>query len=331
MSHTPAARSQESAGHLQHYDFLTQAQSFQDDVLRGLALAQKAISPKYFYDARGSELFEAICELPEYYPTRTELLIMRESAPEMARLLGEGTQLIEFGSGASTKTKLLIKQARPAVYVPIDISESALRGAACELAVAFPWLNICSVCADFTRPLTLPEIAGLKALRRAAYFPGSTIGNFERSEARRFLKLARELLGREGVLIIGVDLKKDRATLEAAYDDAQGVTAAFNLNVLARINRELHGDFKLSSFRHKAFYSEALGRVEMHLESLRDQTVHVAGKRFDFKSSETIHTEISCKYSIEEFQAMARSAGFHAQRVWTDPRQLFSVHALVSA
>lgn len=329
----PATRSQaqsKSFGVVRHYNFLPQVDSFRDDVLSGFALPQKAISPKYFYDSRGSELFEAICNLPEYYPTRTELGIMRDSATEIAEQIGPGTLLIEFGSGASTKTKILIEHARPALYVPIDISDSALQGASDTLSGAFPWLNVASICADFTKPLALPEFTGIDLARRVVYFPGSTIGNFERTEALRFLELTRKLLRPKGILIVGVDLKKDRATLEAAYDDSQGVTAAFNLNLLARINRELRGDFQFQRFRHKAFYDEGHGRVEMHLESLVNQFAHVSGKRFDFKPGETIHTEISCKYSVEEFQAMARSAGFRADRVWTDPRRLFSVHAMAA-
>ncbi|MEO7404943.1 MAG: L-histidine N(alpha)-methyltransferase, partial [Burkholderiales bacterium] len=268
-------------------------------------------------------------ELPEYYPTRTELAIMRQYAADMSALIGAGAALIEFGSGASTKTRLLIEAALPALYMPIDISESALAGACDALVQDFPWLNVCTVCADFTKPFDLPELPGGGSARRVAYFPGSTIGNFTPAEARGCLKIVREMVGRDGLLLVGVDLKKEKATLELAYDDPRGVTAAFNLNLLTRINRDLAGDFVLERFRHVAFYDPAVGRIEMHLESMADQWVAVAGRRFSCKRGETIHTEISCKYSVGEFQALGRGAGFDANRVWTDERAMFSVHALV--
>ena len=320
------------AGVVRHVSYPTRSVSFADDVLTGLALPKKSIPPKYFYDARGSVLFEEICELPEYYPTRTELAIMRQYAGEMSALIGPAAALIEFGSGASTKTRLLIEAARPALYLPIDISESALAGACDALVHDFPWLSVCTVCADFTEPFDLPALPTLPSggtARRVAYFPGSTIGNFTPHEAQGFLKIVREMVGRDGLLLVGVDLKKQKATLDLAYDDPRGVTAAFNMNLLTRINRELAGDFVLERFRHVAFYDQSLGRIEMHLASLADQTVQVAGERFSFNRDETIHTEISCKYSIDEFQDLGRGAGFDAQRVWTDAGAMFSVHALV--
>jgi dimethylhistidine N-methyltransferase len=315
---------------VRYYNFLGTGPSFGDDVLDGLARPQKSIPPKYFYDERGSKLFEAICELPEYYPTRTEMAIMKRCIGEVVRLLGPDTQLVEFGSGAGVKTRLMIEHLEPSLYVPVEIAEGALREACAELTRRFPWLNINAVVADFARPLKLPEFIGMPIRRKVVYFPGSTIGNFTPEEAGRFLANVREIVGSGGILVIGVDLKKEKAVLDAAYDDAQGVTAAFNLNLLARINRELGGDFQLKRFRHKAFYDEAQGRVEMHLESLYRQFVHVAGRRFDFTPGETIHTEISCKYTIEEFRRLAAAARFHAEAVWTDPANLFAVHAMMA-
>jgi dimethylhistidine N-methyltransferase len=312
------------------YNFLSEGKSFLDEVLAGLARPQKSLPPKYFYDIRGCELFEKICELPEYYPTRTELAIMHEHAGAMAKFLGPDCQLIEFGSGSSTKTRVLIERLRPPLYVPIDIAGEAIRAAAAGLAQAFPWLNINGVCADYTRPLTLPEFVGVPIRRKAVYFPGSTIGNFTPHEAIEFLQLARRMVGPGGALLIGVDLKKNKQALDAAYDDAAGVTAAFNLNLLARINRELGGDFQLRRFRHKAFYDVAKGRIEMHIESLASQFVHVGGERFRFSAGETIHTEISCKYGIEEFQAVAQRAGFAPEQTWIDAAKLFSVHGMIA-
>ncbi|HKC44891.1 MAG TPA: L-histidine N(alpha)-methyltransferase [Burkholderiales bacterium] len=318
------------AGVVRYYNVLVEGPSFLDDVLAGLAAPRKAIPAKYFYDWRGSKLFEAICELPEYYPTRTEIAIMQRHVDEIVRVLGRDTQLVEYGSGASVKTRLLIERARPSLYVPIDISEQQLRSACTELAQLFPWLNINAVVADFTRPLKLPEFVGVPIRRKAVYFPGSTIGNFTPGEAREFMRGVHGLVGPGGMLVIGVDLKKDKSVLDAAYDDSRGVTAEFNLNLLARINRELGGDFQVKRFRHKAFYDPAKGWVEMHLESLYQQLVHVAGRRFEFKPGETIHTEISCKYTVKEFQDLARGARFHPEQVWTDPANLFAVHALMA-
>jgi dimethylhistidine N-methyltransferase len=320
----------ETAGVVRFYSLLTARTSFREDVLAGLAAPQKAIPPKYFYDERGSALFERICELPEYYPTRTEMAIMRANAGEIARLLGPAIELVEFGSGASTKTRLLIEHCRPALYVPIDIATEQLKATAAALSADYPWLNISGIEADFAAPIVLPEFVGPPMKRKVIYFPGSTIGNFTPDEALAFLHNCRRLAGSGGILLIGVDLKKDKRILDAAYDDAQGVTAAFNLNLLARINRELDGDFNLGRFRHRAFYDEAKGRIEMHLESRYAQIAHVAGKRFDFKLGETIFTEISCKYSVEEFRRLASQARFHPERVWTDADGLFSVHAMMA-
>lgn len=317
-------------GIVRHYTYQTETASFLDDVLRGLAAPQKTLPPKYFYDGEGSRLFEEICELPEYYPTRTEMAIMRQHVPEIVKLLGPDMELIELGSGASVKTSLLIEQGLPALYVPIEISDDALRSASARLAAQFPWLHICAVRADFSRALRMPSFTGVPVRLKVVYFPGSTIGNFTPEEAVALLRNVRELAGTGGRLLIGVDLKKDRRTLEAAYDDAAGVTARFNLNLLARINRELGGDFQLQRFRHKAFYDEHRGRVEMHLESVYSQFVHVNGRRFDFKPGETIHTENSYKYMVSEFQALARRARFEPQHVWLDAAGRFSVHLMIA-
>jgi dimethylhistidine N-methyltransferase len=329
MTARPSARRQ-GVGIVRFYSILTRQTSFQDDVLRGLALPQKAIPPKYFYDERGSQLFERICELPEYYPTRTEMALMERHVDEMVTLLGPDAQLVEFGSGASVKTRLLVDRLEPSLYVPIDISETALREACRALALMFPWLNISAVTADFTEPIRLPEFVGIPVHRKVVYFPGSTIGNFTPDEALEFLKGVREIVGPGGMLLIGVDLKKDKRVLDAAYDDAQGVTAEFNLNLLHRINRELGGDFQVKRFRHQAFYDERAGRIEMHLESLYRQFAHVAGQRFEFREGETIHTEISCKYGVEEFRQLVSRARFHAEKAWTDPANLFAVHAMMA-
>ena len=317
-------------GVVRFYNFLPGGDSFLDDVLTGLARPQKTLPPKYFYDLRGCELFEKICELPEYYLTRTELALMREHAGAMAKFVGPNCQLIEFGSGSSTKTRILIERLAPPLYVPVDIAGEAIRAAAAGLVHAFPSLNINGVCADYTKPLKLPEFVGVPIRRKAVYFPGSTIGNFTPPEAIEFLRLARDMVGAGGALLIGVDLKKDKQLLSAAYDDAAGVTAAFNLNLLARINRELGGDFQLRRFRHKAFYDEDKGWIEMHLESLASQIVHVGGERLRFAAGETIQTEISCKYSVAEFQAAARRAGFEPGQTWTDAASLFSVHGMIA-
>jgi L-histidine N-alpha-methyltransferase len=326
----PQQEQHPATGVVRSYNFLPPDDLFLEDVLMGLARPQKALPAKYFYDRRGCELFEQICELPEYYPTRTELAITQDHLAEMVKFLGPDCQLIEFGSGSSRKTRLLIEKLQPPLYVPIDIAGAAMQAAAVELARLFPWLNINCVCADYTRELALPEFVGVPIRRKAVYFPGSTIGNFTPHEAIGFLQLVRRMVGTGGLLLIGVDTKKDPKLLDAAYNDAAGVTAAFNLNLLERINRELGGDFQLRRFRHKAFYDDRKGWIEMHIESLASQFVNIAGERFRFSPGETIHTEISCKYRIEEFQAVARRSGFEPQLTWTDENALFSVHGMIA-
>jgi len=310
-------------------DLAPERASFLADVLAGLSSPRKTLPCKYLYDERGSALFERICELDEYYPTRTELGILRRHAGAMAAALGPRCLLVEYGSGSSTKTRLLLERLEePAAYVPVDISREHLLRAAAALSARHPQLAVRPVCADFTRPFALPTLPG--ALRRAAFFPGSTIGNFGPAEARKFLAQVAEQCGSGGLLLIGVDLRKPREILEPAYDDAQGVTAEFNRNLLRRINRELGADFDLAAFDHRALWNEADGRVEMHLVSRRDQRVRIAGRSVGFARGESIHTESSHKYELEGFAALARSAGFEVERVWTDEARLFSVQLLRS-
>src|SRR6266700_6189667 len=318
-------------GVVRFYNFLPPGNNFLEEALAGLARPQKSIPPKYFYDEQGCRLFEAICELPEYYLTRTEMAILRGNIAEIAQFVGPEAQLIEFGSGVQAKTRILIQALQTQLYVPIDIAIDTLRASSNELSRRFPFLNILCLRADHTRPIALPEFVGVPIRRKTVFFPGSTIGNFTPAEALVFLRQARKMAGAGGVLLIGVDFKKDKATLDAAYSDPTGVTAQFNLNLLHRINRELAADFQVKRFRHRAFYDPILGRVEMHLESEYSQFVHVAGRRFDFAPGETIHTEISCKYSITEFQELGKRAGFTPEKIWTDPEQLFSVHGMVAS
>jgi len=303
---------------------------FLADVLAGLARPQKEIPCKWLYDARGSHLFERICELEEYYPTRTELGIMETDVRAMAALLGPGCALIEYGSGSSLKTRLLLRHlSRPAAYVPIDISAPALTAATSRLARAFPELRILPVCADFTSPIELP-VAGIRATRRAVYFPGSTIGNFHKADVVAFLREVAHQCGPGGGLLIGVDMRKERSVLERAYDDARGVTAAFDLNLLVRANREIGADFRLDRFRHEARYDERHGRIEMHLVATVGQIVVVGGQAFRFAEGESIWTESSYKYGMSEFAALATLAGWHCEATWTDERAWFSVQYLTT-
>lgn len=317
-------------GRTRYYGSVVPAGSLREDVIAGLSLPQKSLPPKYFYDAEGSRLFERICRLPEYYPTRAELVITRVNLAAIARFGGAGCELIEYGSGASLKTRLLIRALRPAAYVPVDISADALDGASRRLAREFPWLHIFAVTGDFTQPLRLPVFRARPGRRRIVYFPGSTIGNLTPEDAQAFLRMTRGQVGRAGAMLVGVDLKKDASVLHAAYNDARGVTAAFNLNLLRRINRELGADFDLRRFRHYAFYNPALGRIEMHLVSLARQSVGLGEYRFGFEPGETIHTENSHKYSVPEFTVLAGEAGFRAERVWRDARARFALFGLVA-
>ena len=312
------------------HDRLPCAGSFLDDVIDGLSRPRKELPPKYFYDERGSRLFEAICETPEYYLTRAEMELMTARAGEMARRLGPRCAVIEYGSGSGRKTRTLVEALDPVAYVPIDIAREQLRATAAGFASEFPGLAVMAVCADYSRPLELPELDGLEARRRIIYFPGSTIGNLSVPEAAVFLANARALAGAGGGMLVGVDLKKDAARLNAAYNDARGITAEFNLNLLQRINRELGAGFDLSAFRHHAFYNTAGSRIEMHLVSLKDQRVRIGGRAFRIRAGESIHTENSCKYSADEFRRLASSAGFEPTACWIDPERLFAVHYLTA-
>ena len=302
---------------------------FRAAVLAGLSRALRAIPAKFLYDARGSELFDAICELPEYYLTRTETGILAGCAPELARLAGPGCALVEFGSGSSVKTRLLL-EAMPdlAAYVPIDISRQHLDATAARLRRDYPWLRVEPVCADYMELDTLP--ADVNGAPRLGFFPGSTIGNLEPAEATAFLRRARALLGDRGALVLGVDLRKDPRRLHDAYNDSAGVTAAFTLNLLRRMNRELGATFDTARFAHEAFYNPVEGRIEIYVRSLAAQSVTVAGRTFVFGEGERIHTEYSYKYDEAGIAALALSGGFTVDRTWTDPGRQFAVVYLES-
>lgn len=294
------------------------------DVIKGLKTDQKYLPSKYFYDDRGSDLFEQICELEEYYPTDCEMEIMRDYINEISDWVGPGVQLIELGSGSSRKTRLLLDHCQNlAMYVPVDISGSFLQEIAKSLNHDYPELDIHPVAADYTTPFDVPDSENVE--KRVVYYPGSTIGNFTRKRAASFMDSVGENLSIGDGLLVGVDLKKEVGVLEAAYNDSKGVTAEFNKNILTRLNRELDSDFDLEQFQHRAFYNSKKGRIEMHLESLADQSVKINGDLVSFKKGETIHTENSHKYSVEEFEEIA-GGYFERRKTWTDKRDYFSVH-----
>ena len=298
------------------------------EVLRGLLSTPKTLPPKLFYDRAGARLFEAICELPEYYLTRTELGILERRAGEIASLCGDRTALIEYGSGAGTKVRLLLDAlVNPAAYVPVDISMEQLAAVAAERARQYPNLRVAPVNADYTTRFTLPALPD--EARRVAFFPGSTIGNLHPAEATAFLHRIRMAVGPNGALILGVDRRKDAHVLHAAYNDAAGVTAAFNLNLLTRLNRELNATFDLSTFRHWAHFNDDASRIEMHLESMIAQQVCVGGASIVFERGETILTECSYKYDREMLDAVIRPAGFEVEKLWTDERDWFWVGFLI--
>ena len=299
------------------------------DVVAGLGATRKTLPPKLFYDHVGARLFERICTLDEYYLTRSELSILRARAGEIADFIGPRVALVEYGSGAATKVRFLLDALHePAAYVPIDISHEQLARVAADLEADYPALHVRPICGDYTRLLPLPNLP--PHARRVAFFPGSTIGNFHPAEAAAFLSRIRRTVGSGGALVLGVDRRKDPAVLHAAYDDPHGVTAAFNRNILRRINRELDADFDLASFRHVAFFNDDASRIEMHLESTREQTVRVAGNTFDFSRGETIWTESSYKYDEEQLATVAGAAGFAVDRLWSDDNELFWVGAMTA-
>jgi dimethylhistidine N-methyltransferase len=304
-----------------------QSREFAQDMVKALSLRPHSISPKYFYDAQGSKLFDHICELPEYYPTRTELRILTDNAREIAAHMGPRAEIVEFGAGSLRKVRLLLDAMdRPARYLPIDISGDHLARSSLSLQQDYPGIDVQPVEADYTQRLLLPaRLPG--AGQRVGFFPGSTIGNFTPAEALHFLQVAGQVL-RGGALLLGADLVKEPAVLHAAYNDAQGVTAAFNLSLLARANRELGARFKLDQFAHSAFYNAPYQRIEMHLVSRRRQNIALGGECYEMDEGEALHTENSHKFTVDGLRALALRAGFRPGPVWTDADRLFSVHWL---
>ena len=310
------------------HDLAPGEESFRDAVLVGLSGTPKSLPCKFFYDQRGSALFEAICEVPEYYLTRTELGILNGHAGDMAARIGPNCRLVELGSGASIKVRLLLAALEaPLAYVPVDLSRGFLRDAAASIAADFPDIEVIAVCADYTRPFVLPRIGGPQG-KAVGFFPGSTIGNFEPEAVVAFLEHCGALLGPGAEMLIGADVKKAKAVLDAAYNDAQGLNAAFNLNLLHRIRNELDGDIAIDDFAHVAFYNPDEGRVELYIKSLREQHATIAGRRFSLAAGEMIHTENSYKYAIPEFRSLAARAGFRTLDTWTDAEGKFAVYYL---
>mgnify|MGYP001827734515 CR=1 FL=1 len=316
------------ANDVSFHDYEPVQSSFLKDVIDGLRLEQKTIPPKYFYDQRGSELFDEICQQPEYYPTRTEIGILQDNANSIAERIGPDCVLIELGSGVSEKIRCLFDVLSPASYMGIDISKEFLLLSTRRLARDYPDLEVHAVCADFTKRIQLPQQC--QSERLVAFFPGSSIGNFEPSDAIELLQDVAAMVGKGGRLLIGVDLKKEHAVLNAAYNDASGYTEDFNLNLLSRLQQELNAEVDADAFRHHAFYNENKGRIEMHLVSQAEQHITVDGESFQLDKGETLHTESSYKYHLSDFEKLAASAGFDVEQVWTDQRQLFSVQCLVA-
>jgi len=310
-------------------DFGPGRDRFLAEVLAGLGKPQKELPSKYFYDERGADVFERICQVEEYYIPRVEASIMQAHIGEMADLIGHNALLMEFGSGNCEKVRFLLDHlSDPVAYFPVDISREQLLIVAEQLASEYPELEVCPICADYLARFDVPE-AKRHPERRCIYFPGSTFGNLDPVPAQRFLERVASTCGQGGALLIGVDLKKDPVVLHRAYNDRDGLTAEFNFNLLRRINRELDCDFDLESFRHYAFYNPRMSRVEMHLISDREQAVHLGGQTISFAAGESIWTESSYKYDLKDFERMASGAGFNVERVWTDERQWFSVQYLV--
>jgi len=310
----------------QFFDLAPVFRTMREEVLEGLQSPQKTLSPKYFYDERGSQLFDEITRLPEYYPTRTETELFEAHSAEIAEHFSGAVTLIEYGSGSSRKIRALLEGMKPAAYVPLDISGDHLEASAKTLQGDYGWLDIYAVCADYSQEIQLP--AAIPLNQPMAFFPGSSIGNFAPSDAQAFLQRVRVLVGDQGKLLIGVDRKKDKHVLESAYNDAAGVTAAFNLNALAHLNRELEGNFDVEGFAHRAIYNEEIGSIQMFLESLVEQQVTLAGERIEFAANEQIHTENSYKYDPAQFAALAASAGWAEELHLTDQQDYFSVFLL---
>ena len=320
-----------ASGELEVLDLEPAASDFLAEALAGLSSSPPTLPSKFFYDERGSDLFRQICELPEYYITRTETEILRRHGAQMAESIGENAELVGFGTGAGIKTRMLLEHLQnPIAYVPVDISKQRLIDSAEALQKALPSLEVLPVCADYLQPLRLPT-PSRRPDHIAVFFPGSTIGNLEPHMARDFLRRVCRLCGHSGGLVIGVDLQKPRAILEAAYNDSAGVTAEFNLNLLVRANRELGANFNVACWRHRAIYNEDEGRIEMHLIAEGEQRVSLGGHLFRFAPGEKIITEYSYKHTPEGFSALAESAGFRLSRLWSDPRQFFGVFHFVTA
>ncbi|OGA50373.1 MAG: hypothetical protein A3G25_05560 [Betaproteobacteria bacterium RIFCSPLOWO2_12_FULL_63_13] len=312
------------------YSFLPASDSYLEDVLDGLARTPKRISSRYCLDEKGSRLYAALCDQPECYLMQAEVTILRDNLAAIAQFVGQEAELIELRAGIGVQTALLLGELRPAVYAPIDVDRSMLDAVSRELADLFPWLNISGIHADICRPLALPEFVGLPIRKKAVFLPGSVIGSFAPVEALGVLRNARRLAGKGGVLLAGIDLKKHAGKIVSAYNDANGMNAALHLNLLARINHELGGDFQPNRFSYRTSYDDTKGRVEMFLDSRYAQIVHVGQRRFDFAYNETIETGIAYQYGIAEFQALAADAGFASQAVWTDAAQLFSIHGMIA-
>ena len=308
------------------YDAHPGTVGLRDEVIAGFTRQPRALPPKFFYDERGSLLFDQICEQPEYYQTRTEMAILQSALPDLVRRIGAECLLIELGSGASRKVRLLLEGLRPSGYVGVDISREFLLHSTSLLARDYPWLEVHAACVDFSHRFEIPHVDA--KMHKVAFYPGSSIGNFDLDDARRLLRDVGQVVGAGGQLLIGVDLKKDVDTLNSAYNDAAGVTAEFNLNLLRRIRAELESDIDPASFDHYAFYNPLMGRIEMHLISRCRQRVTIEGHLFDFERGEGIHTENSYKYTVSEFAAVAAGAGFKQEAVWCDPDELFSVQLL---
>ncbi len=307
------------------HNFELSSQEFLGDALAGMRQSQKTVPAKYFYDQRGCDLFDQICELEEYYPTRTELSVIRQNAADIAGCIGPDAMLIEYGSGSSVKTRLVLDALEnPAAYAPVEIARDHLMQTAESLDAAYPEVEILPVCADFTGYFELPE-ARCSPARKIAYFPGSTIGNLETEEACTLLKNMAFVAGDDGGLVLGFDLQKDTSVIESAYNDTAGVTAAFNLNLLHRMNAELDADFDIAKFDHKAFYNKEMHRIEMHVVSLENQQFSIGGETFRMARGETILTEYSHKYSLEGMTSMAADCGMKLEKSWTDPQHYFAV------
>jgi dimethylhistidine N-methyltransferase len=320
----------EKGGIVRFYNLLPPGGGFLEDVLQGLSAKEKAVPARYLRSLLADPMFARVCELPGYYAMRAELGILRENAKAIAQLLGPNSQLIEFGGGGDARSRVLIDAAQPSLYVPIEADEERLRAFGTRLAGDYPALNITGLIADYARGLALPQFTGVVLRKKAVFFPGSEVGRFTPFEAQAFLAMTRRMVGPGGVLLIGVDLKKDWNILSAACEDATGVISAYHLNLLERMNRDLGADFQPRRFKYGATYNDAHGWVETRIESEYSQFVRIAGQRFDFRAGESMQTGIACKYSVPEFQEVTRAAHFNCDKVWTDPHNLFAVFGLVA-